>query len=221
MAMPLGERELSKLETSGRPVVVLGGSLPPQINLSNIHINTVGVDNFAGAYEITSLLLKLGHRQIGLINGPTAARDACEREKGFLKAMKEHEGMLDPRSIIRTEFSAEDGARSWPQISQCVPRPTALVCGNDEIAFGVLDALAREKVDCPGQISVVGFDDSRWAARVTPALTTVRQPMAQLGRAAADMLVRRLQDSVANEAEHLVLPLEIINRQSVAPPLGR
>jgi DNA-binding LacI/PurR family transcriptional regulator len=220
MAMPLGERELSRLETFGRPVVVLGESLPPQINPSNIHVNTVGVDNFAGAYEITSLLLNIGHRRIGLINGPATARDACERERGFLKAVKEHGGVLDPRSIIRTEFSTECGTRSWSQISQCVPRPTALVCGNDEIAFGVLDALAREKVDCPGQISVVGFDDSRWAARVTPALTTVRQPMAQLGRAAAEMLVRRLQESVANEAEHLMLPMEIINRQSVAPPLG-
>jgi LacI family transcriptional regulator, galactose operon repressor len=221
MAMPLGEREVSKLETFGRPVVVLGGSLPPQINLSTIHINTVGVDNLAGAYEITSMLLKLGHRRIGLINGPAAARDACEREEGFLKAMKEHRGVLDPRSVIRAEFSTEAGARAWPQIKQCDPRPTALVCGNDEIAFGVLDALAREKVDCPGQISVVGFDDSRWAMRVTPALTTVRQPMAQVGRAAAEMLVRRLQESVTNEAEHLLFPLEIVNRQSVAPPPGR
>jgi DNA-binding LacI/PurR family transcriptional regulator len=221
MAMPLGERELSKLETFGRPVVVLGGSLPPQINRSNIRVNTVGVDNFAGAYEITSLLLKLGHRRIGLINGPTTARDACEREEGFLKAMKEYEGVLDQRSIIRTEFSTEGGARSWPQIRQCVPRPTALVCGNDEIAFGVLDALAREKVDCPGQISVVGFDDSRWASRVAPALTTVHQPMAQLGRAAAEMLVRRLQETVANETEHLMLPMEIVNRQSVGPPPAR
>jgi DNA-binding LacI/PurR family transcriptional regulator len=221
MAMPLGERELSKLKTFGRPVVALGGSLPPQINLSTIPIDTVGVDNLAGAYEITSLLLKLGHRWIGFVNGPAAARDACEREEGFLKAMKEHEGVLNPRSIIRTEFSMEAGTRAWPQIRQCVPRPTAVVCGNDEIAFGVLGALASENIDCPGQISVVGFDDWRWATRVRPALTTVRQPMAQLGRAAAEMLVRRLQEPATNETEHVVFPMEIINRQSVAPPPGR
>jgi DNA-binding LacI/PurR family transcriptional regulator len=93
------------------------------------------------------------------------------------------------------------------------------VCGNDEIAFGVLESLAREKVDCPGQISVVGFDDSRWAVRVTPKLTTVRQPMAQLGRAATELLVKRLQGDAGTEVDHLVFPMEIVYRQSTAQPV--
>jgi DNA-binding LacI/PurR family transcriptional regulator len=218
MAMPLDAMELAKLESFGRTVVVMSGSLPPGLDLSAIHVSTVGTDNFAGAYEITKELLRLGHRQIGLINGPSTARTACEREEGFLMAMKEHRGVIDPRAMIRGEFSTDAGMQAWQQFKQCSPRPTALVCGNDEIAFGVLEALAIDKVDCPGEISVVGFDDSRWAVRVTPKLTTARQPMAQLGRAATELLVRRLQGDGAPEADHLVFPMEIVNRQSTAPP---
>lgn len=220
MAMPLTAQELSKLEDFGRPVVVMGGSLPPHVDPSSIRVNTVGVDNFTGAREITGVLLKLGHRRIGLINGPSGAPAACEREAGFLKAMKDHGVVIDPHGIIHAEFTIEAGVKGWQQIKQCTPRPTALVCGNDEIAFGVLDALAKEKVSCPGEISIVGFDDSRWARRVVPPLTTARQPMAQLGRAATELLVRRLQQTVEMEVEHLVFPLEIINRQSVAAPAG-
>jgi LacI family transcriptional regulator len=132
--------------------------------------------------------------------------------------MKEHRGTIEPRAMIRGEFTTDAGMRGWQQVKQCSPRPTALVCGNDEIAFGVLEALANEKVDCPGQISVAGFDDSRWAVRVTPKLTTARQPMAQLGRAATELLVRRLQGGTRTEVDHLVFPMEIINRQSTAPP---
>jgi LacI family transcriptional regulator len=218
MAATLGTEELSRLQNLGRPVVVMSGSLPPHVDLSAINTNTVGVDNVTGAYEITSVLLRLGHRRIGLVNGPATARDACERETGFLKAMKEHGLACDARAIIHTEFTHEAGAKAWPQIRQVKPRPTALVCGDDEIAFGVLEALAKDKVDCPGEISVVGFDDSRWAARVRPALTTARQPMEQLGRAATELLVRRLQATDEIEVEHLVFPMEIIQRQSVAPP---
>lgn len=218
MAMPLDAEELAKLESFGRTVVVMSGSLPPGLELSAIRVNTVGSDNFAGAYEITKELLRLGHRRIGLINGPGTARTACEREEGFLKAMKDHRGVIDPQAMVRGEFSTDAGMQGWHHIKQRSQRPTALVCGNDEIAFGVLEALAQEKVDCPGQISVVGFDDSRWAVRVTPKLTTARQPMAQLGRAATELLVKRLQGNGGAEMDHLVFPMEIVNRQSVAPP---
>src|SRR5580704_11833254 len=181
MALPLTARQLVRLEDFVRPVVVMGGSLPPHVELSTVRVNTVTVDNFAAARELTTRLLKLGHRKIGLINGPATVRDAWERERGFLEAMKEGRGAVDPQGVIHAEFTVEAGLQGWQQMSKRTPRPTAMVCGNDEIAVGVLQALAKEKINCPAEISVVGFDDSRWATRVTPPLTTVRQPMAQLG----------------------------------------
>lgn len=218
MALPLTERQLVRLEDFVRPVVVMGGSLPPHVELSNIRVNTVTVDNFAAARELTTRLLKLGHRRIGLISGPATVRDAWERERGFLEAMKESRNIVDPQAVIHSEFTVEAGLQGWQQMNKGTARPTAVVCGNDEIAVGVLQALAKEKVKCPAEISVVGFDDSRWATRVTPPLTTVRQPMAQLGRTAAELLVSRLQNADALEVEHRAFPVEIIDRQSVAAP---
>ncbi len=218
MALPLTMRQLVKLEDFVRPVVVMGGSLPPHIDLSTSRVNTVAVDNFAATRELTTRLLKLGHRRIGLIGGPTTVRDAWERERGFLEAMKKGQGLVDPQAIIHVEFTVEAGLQGWQQIGTCTPRPTAVICGNDEIAVGVLQALAKEKINCPADVSVVGFDDSRWATRVTPPLTTVRQPMAQLGRTAAELLMNRLQNAGETKVEHRLFPVEIIDRQSVAAP---
>lgn len=219
MAASLDADELANLESSGRTVVVMGGSLPAGLDLSAVRVNTVGSDNVAGACEITKELIRLGHRRIGLINGPATVRAACEREEGFRKAMKECRRAINPHAITRGEYTADAGMQGWQRVKRCSPRLTALVCGNDEIAFGVLEALASEKMDCPGQISVVGFDDSPSAIRVTPKLTTARQPMAQLGRAAAELLVRRLQGATGTAVDHWVFPLEIVNRQSTAPPV--
>jgi DNA-binding LacI/PurR family transcriptional regulator len=219
MAKPLSVRQLVKLEDLARPIVVMGGSLPAHIDLSEVHVNTVGVNNLMAAYEVTTALLKLGHRRLALINGPAGVRDAWEREQGFTKALKEYHASIDPQAIVHGTFTTEGGVRGWDQLKLCSERPTAIVCGDDEIAFGVLEALAKDKVDCPHEVSVVGFDDSRWAPRVSPALTTVRQPTAEMGRAAVELLATRLQDpSDAATVEHRVFPVEIVNRQSIAPP---
>jgi DNA-binding LacI/PurR family transcriptional regulator len=88
MALPLTARQLIQLEDFVRPVVVMGGCLSPHIDISTSRVNTVSIDNFAATHELTTRLLKLGHRRIGLIGGPTTGRDAWERERGFLEAMK-------------------------------------------------------------------------------------------------------------------------------------
>ncbi len=219
MAKPLSVRQLVKLEDLARPIVIMGGSLPAHVELSDVHVSTVGVNNLLASHDVTVRLLELGHRRLALINGPMGVRDAWEREQGFLKALKEYDVSLDPRAVIHGTFTTEGGVQGWEQLKMCSERPTAIVCGDDEIAFGVLDALAKDKIDCPHDVSVVGFDDSRWAPRVSPALTTVRQPTAEMGRAAIELLATHLQNlNDGNQVEHRVFPVEIINRQSVAPP---
>ena len=194
MALPLTARQLVKLEEFARPVVIMGGSLPPHVDVSTVRISTVAVDNFAAAHELTTRLLKLGHRQIGLISGPPTVRDAWERERGFLEAMKQHQQVVDPQAIVHGKFTVEAGLEGWQQMNRCTPRPTAVMCGNDEVAVGVLQALAKEKINCPREISVVGFDDSRWATRVTPALTTVTPADGPTGSHRAELLVVWLQN---------------------------
>ncbi len=217
MAMPLSVRQVVKLEEFSRPLVVMGGSLPPHIDLADIHVTTVGVDNQSGAYEVTVSLIKSGHRQLALINGPAEARDAWERETGFQRALKEFGLPYDSQSVVQGSFHYESGLAGWEQLKQRPVRPTAIICGNDEIAFGLLDALRQDNVRCPEDISVVGFDDTLWAGRVSPPLTTVRQPIARLGQLAVELLATRLQDPGDVPVEHRVFPPEIVNRKSTAP----
>ena len=219
MAKPLSVRQLIKLEELARPIVVMGGSLPAHIDLADVHVNTISVDNRTASYELTISLLKLGHRRLAFINGPASVRDAWEREQGFFKALKEYGVSLDPAAMVHETFTTDGGVRGWEQLKKCSDRPTAIVCGDDEIAFGVLEALAKDRIDCPHEISIVGFDDSRWAPLVSPGLTTVRQPTLEMGRAAVELLADCLRNPLGeNAVAHRVFPVEIVNRQSVAPP---
>jgi|SRR5579862_5684335 len=222
MANPLSVRQLMNLEELSRPIVVMASSVPPQIDLSDVRASTVAVNNLVGAYDITRMLLKLGHRRLALINGPVGSRDPAERQQGFVKAMTESRVPIEHHAIVHVPFAFEGGIRGWEQLKQHAYRPTAVVCGNDEIAVGLLEALAKDRVNCPQDISVVGFDDSRLAPRVFPPLTTVRQPTAEMGRGAVELLATRIRNPEGKaDVEHRVFPVEIVNRQSVAPPAIR
>jgi len=170
-------------------------------------------------YELTLDLLKLGHRRMALINGPIHMHDAWERQQGYIRALTEYRIPIDHQAIVHESFSTEGGARAWDTLKRGSVRPTAIMCGSDEMAFGVLERLAEDKIACPQDISVVGFDDSRLAARITPPLTTVSQPTIEIGRAAVEMLAERLRNgSMEVVVEHRVLPGRIVRRKSVAPP---
>jgi DNA-binding LacI/PurR family transcriptional regulator len=212
-------RQLIKLEEVGRPLIVLDACLPPTAGLGDIAVSTVGMNNRECFYELAVDLLKLGHRRIALANGPAHMRDAWERQQGYIQALTEYRVPIDHQAIVNESFSTEGGARAWDVLKGRSIRPTAIMCGSDEMAFGVLDRLAAEKMSCPKEISVVGFDDSRLAARVTPALTTVRQPTIEIGRTAVEMLSAQVRGSQVQAAlEHKVLSGRIIRRDSVAPP---
>jgi LacI family transcriptional regulator, galactose operon repressor len=220
MANPLSVRNLMRIEDLGRPIVVMASSVPPQIDLSEVGVCTVAMNNLMGAYEVTRMLLKLGHRRLAIINGPDGLRDPAERQKGFVKAMAEFHVPVDHHAIVHVPFAFEGGVRGWEQLKQRSYRPTGVVCGNDEIAVGLLEALAKDRIDCPREISVVGFDDSRLAPRVYPPLTTVRQPTTEMGRGAVELLTACFRDPDGKaKVEHRVFPAEVVNRQSVAPPL--
>ena len=126
---------------------------------------------------------------------------------------------VDHHAIVHVPFAFEGGVRGWEQLKQLSDRPTGVVCGNDEIAVGLLEALAKDHVNCPRDISVTGFDDSRLAARVYPPLTTVRQPTTEMGGRAIELLVARFRNPDAKaKADHSLFPAEVINRESVGPP---
>ncbi len=215
----LSHRQLLKIEELNRPVVVMDACLPPNTDLTDVAVSTVGLNNRECFYELTLDLLKLGHRNIALANGPGTMRDAWERQEGYIQALTEYRMPIDQLAIVQESFTTEGGARAWLTLKERSIRPTAIMCGSDEMAFGVLEKLAEERIACPEEVSVVGFDDSRLAARVSPPLTTVRQPTIEMGRAAVEMLSSRVRTpSTEIVTEHRVLPGKLVRRKSVAPP---
>ena len=215
----LSLRQLVKLEDVARPIVAMDACLPPNMNLAEVAVSTVGTNNRECFYDLALQLLKLGHRRLALINGPSHMHDAWERQQGYIKALTEYRIPIDHQAIVHESFTTEGGKRGWELLKERSTRPTAIMCGSDEIAFGVLEKLADEKIEYPEQMSVVGFDDSRLAARISPPLTTVRQPTIEMGRAVVEMLSERV-NRIPPEAivEHRVLPGKVVWRKSVAPP---
>ena len=180
----------------------------------------VGADNYTGGLLAGRHLLGLGHRRIASILGPLGHPYVQERRRGLRDALRETG--LEPAPELDAETDFEDALiRSRTRELLHLPaerRPTALFVYHDSAAFTVLDELARAGVRVPEDVSVVGFNDIDAAAHVRPALTTVRQPFVDMGRRAAEILLATLDRGGSDEAfQHIVLPTELIVRDSTAP----
>ena len=186
---PLSAEDIAHLHGYRRPLVLTKSALPAQLPVNEISVPVVGVDNLAGARAAASLLLQLGHRRVGLILGPSASRDAFERKRGYLEVLT-REG-AEPRKewIFEGAFHADTGRTGFAALNRTSERPTAICCANDEIAFGAIDAARAAGLRCPTDLSVVGFDDGPWATACSPALTTIRQPLADLAERAVSLIV--------------------------------
>jgi LacI family repressor for deo operon, udp, cdd, tsx, nupC, and nupG len=188
-AEPLSESDVSKLQGYRRPLVLTKSVLPPHVDPATIGAPVVGIDNRAGARSAASLLLQLGHRRIGLILGPNGSRDALERKEGYLEVLTRESAAPKPDLLFEGPFHAETGRAAMTAFLRNPERPTAVCCANDEIAFGAIDAIRSAGLNCPTDVSVVGFDDGMWATACRPALTTVRQPLSDLAERAVSLLV--------------------------------
>jgi DNA-binding LacI/PurR family transcriptional regulator len=188
-AEPLTEGDVAKLQGYRRPLVITKSVLPPNVDPAHAGGPVVGIDNRSGARSAASLLLQLGHRKIGLILGPHASRDAVERKEGYMEILVQEGAAPKPEWIFEGPFNAETGRAAINAFLRSGDRPTAVCCANDEIAFGVIDGIRSAGLNCPNDLSVVGFDDGMWATACRPALTTVRQPLADLAERAVSLLV--------------------------------
>lgn len=186
---PLGPRELEELKGFRRPFVLTKSTLPRDTDVQELGVPVVGIDNLAGARSVASLLLQLGHRRIGLLLGPEGSRDAHERRQGYLEMLQKAGATPRPEWIYSGPFSAETGRIGIGKMLHASERPTAICCANDEIAFGAVHAAHLANVHCPEDISIVGFDDGLWATACQPALTTIRQPLADMAERAVGLIV--------------------------------
>jgi LacI family transcriptional regulator len=189
-------------------VVLLDRRLP------DIEADVVRCDSTGGAYQLVQLLLKLGHRRIAILSGPSGVSSADDRVAGYQHALQEAGLETEDRLIIYGEFSLESGYQMTHDLLAMTPRPTALFASNNFIAIGALKALHDAGVTVPEEMSVVGFDDLPAAIGVEPFLTVAFQPAYEMGRRATKRLLECLDGQVTDGIQEIVLPVSIIERKS-------
>jgi LacI family transcriptional regulator len=179
-------------------------------------VPTVSAAHSAGAGEAVEHLLTLGHRRIGAITGPAGWVATEDRLRGYRGALAAAGVMPDPQLEVRADFRVDGGFRAAITLLDLTDPPSAIFAFNDPMAIGATRAARARGIDVPGQLSIVGFDDTFEASIVTPALTTVRQPLAEMGRMAVGQLIRLLSGERI-EALHVELATKLAVRDSTAP----
>jgi LacI family transcriptional regulator len=204
--------DLTALTRARMPVVVID-----PLNLPSARVTSVGSTNFAGGLLATQHLLDLGHRRIAYLGGPAAAACNQARMQGYRGAM-EAGGAPVPDEYARTgRFSYEHGVAGGAALLDLPEPPTAVFAGSDETALGVIEAARVRGLRIPEDLSVVGFDDTPVARLAAPPLTTVRQPLREMG-AIAVRTALRLVAGERVDFHHVELATELVVRQSTAPP---
>ena len=177
----------------------------------------VGIDNVAAAREMTSYLLGLGHRRIGVILGPDSSPLTSDRLKGYRLALRAAKVPLDDTLIAQGDFSMSSGRSAASQLFAAAKPPTAVFCFNDEMALGAIRWLKSTGRGVPQDVSVVGFDDIEFASFCDPPLTTIEQPTHEIGNKAMSLLFDMLSGGKPPPDMH-ALPTKLIVRDSAAPP---
>ncbi|MEO6715687.1 MAG: LacI family DNA-binding transcriptional regulator [Novosphingobium sp.] len=167
-------------------------------------------------HEAVGYLIGLGHQRIGLVEGPDGFRSAFERREGWREAMQAHGLACGPELVAQGSYTFETGLAAGKRLLDLPLPPSAVFASNDVMAAGVVHVARARGLDVPGDLSVVGFDDTAIAATIWPPLTTVRWPIRTMARSAALKLIH----PEAAAMEQSVFPTEFVERASTAPPKG-
>ena len=226
-------RQAMNLVTRGADALALCGvGQSPQLlkflrqrALPTVHVMTypapaetvcVGFDNAKAIGQAVRYLLDLGHRRVAMLAGITRHNDrARARVSGVRKALKEAGLELPPSRIVERPYGLAEARDGFRALMAAAPAPTALLCGNDVLAFGALLEAQKMKIAVPKALSVIGFDDLEMARHIHPALTTVHVPTEKMWGAAADRLIEALDKrpvATATEVE-----VELVVRDSTGP----
>jgi LacI family transcriptional regulator len=210
-------RDLQRAVDEGHAVVLVHSPMP--------RVPTVCADNRQGGRLAAQHLLELGHREIGIVSALPLDEGMADREGGFLDGLRDAGRSVD-RSAVPVMYGnhqIEGGRKAMGQLLAHTPGLTAIFVLNDLMALGALDAARAAGRRVPGDLSIVGFDDIPYAALANPPLTTVGQPIRQLGEQAADLLLNVIENGPAMSMApatppNVLLPNELIVRESTAPP---
>jgi LacI family transcriptional regulator len=205
-----GERRLVDLYRSGVPVVIADKPLVSR------QLPSVLIDNKAGVFLALEHLAALGHRDIVFINGMAANRNGQLRAEAFREFLERQRLPFAEDQIIYGDYSLQHGYQSALKSLTRRPQPTAIFCGDDMVAFGVLAALRSRGLRIPEDVAVVGFDDDPISRVFEPSLTTIHYPMEEMGRRSFEIF-QRMAGRKRKTAEHLVLETRLLVRRSTNP----
>jgi LacI family transcriptional regulator len=200
------------LATNGRPAVVLFDNAPP-----DLPVDTVVLDNSGAAFMATAHLLDRGHTCIGMVAGPAHNLPGDERIRGFRAALAARGIAYDARYVVRGNFVEEDSRQAVHQLLALNPRPSAIFAAGNLMLVGVMRGLREAGLAVPADISVAAIDDFPWATAFSPALTTVRQPVAEMAEHAMRLLRVRMSGD-PSPPKRIALQASLVIRDSVAPP---
>lgn len=207
--LPAGRDELARLRM---PVVLVD-----PVGTGDPSLATVAATDWAGGRDATEHLIALGHRRIGMITGPI--EQVCHRDRldGYRAALQ-HAGIdFDPALVRHGDSLVEGGRTRSRELLDLADPPTAILSGSDEQAYGVYQTARARGIQIPEDLSVVGFDDVELCQWVSPQLTTVRQPLAEMAREATRMVIEMSRDG-SSPTRRLELATSVIERESTAPP---
>lgn len=180
-------------------------------------VDSVTLDNVSAAMQATSYILDLGHRRIGTISGPPHVSTGADRLAGYLKALAARGIKPDPGHVRSGDYREDVAYSATRDVLKLPNPPTAIYVANNLMLVGVMRAIAEAGFNCPGDISVVSTDDFSWSTAFRPRLTTVRQPVREIGVEAVRLVVDRITRSSDDPAKRLVLQPTLIVRESCAP----
>ena len=203
---------LKLLETTQVPVVFV------DLTFEGMNGPFVGVDNEGGMYEAVSHLIGNGHQRIGILAGPAGMSTMDERLAGYRRALQDHGIPLDEQLVRFCRLNVEEGRASAVELLQEATLPIGLVANDNNMLLGILLALQQLGLKCPEDVALLGFDEHPWAAVTTPAITVVRQPSYEIGRTAANMLLKMLAGEPIAE-NYVRLKPEFIVRETCRGPV--
>ncbi len=182
------------------------------------NVDVIESDNRVAGEEAVRHLLELGHRRIGFVLGPKETSTAQDRFAGGMAVLKGAGLSLAPEHLLWSDYSHAGGYSGMVGLLGLSNSPTAVVCGNDVIAIGALDACNKLGVKVPEAVSIIGFDDITMASWTMVSLTTIRQAIGEIGALAARRIVARIESGNRAQPIHDVLPTSLVRRNSTAAP---
>lgn len=203
---------LQAIREAGKPVVLIDRMLP------GVPCDTVLVDNRGAAEDAVNRLLRAGHRRIGMIAGAKSVYTAEERFQGYLRALEKAKVPADASLVVREDDTIRGGSRGLRELAARNPGMTALFISNYEMTLGAMIELHELEIRIPEELSVIGFDNIEFARASIPKLSIVTQPTKELGRCAAELMLKRLEGgSGQTEFETIRLSTGFVEGKSVCP----